>query len=38
MRVSDSPAPASTRTKATIKVQVEEIDDLVCSLGASTIG
>lgn len=38
MRVSDSPAPANTRTKATAKVQIEEIDDLACSLGASTIG
>ena len=38
VRVSDSPAPAKTRTKATVKVQVEEIDDLASSLGASTIG
>jgi hypothetical protein len=38
VRVSDSPAPANTRTKATVKVQVEEIDDLASSLGASTLG
>ena len=37
VRVSDSPAVSRTRTKPTVKVEVEEMDDLASSLGASTI-
>jgi hypothetical protein len=38
VRVSDSPAVSRTRTKPTVKVEVEEMDDLASSMGASTLG